>query len=49
MDKDLKNFRNGRSDILVATPGRLLDHIENYGLGARLAGVRYVVLDEADR
>ena len=34
-------------DILVATPGRLLDHL---GTGAlRLTGVRTVVLDEADQ
>ena len=35
------------SDIIVATPGRLLDHI---GRGtARLDEVKYLVLDEADR
>ena len=34
-------------DILVATPGRLLDHL---GQGTcRLDGVKYLVLDEADR
>ncbi|HEY5296300.1 MAG TPA: DEAD/DEAH box helicase [Verrucomicrobiae bacterium] len=34
-------------DILVATPGRLLDHIEK---GAcRLDAIKYLVLDEADR
>jgi len=49
MDKDLKALRARRADILVATPGRLLDHIENHGLGERLKGVRWVVLDEADR
>lgn len=37
-------------DILVATPGRLLDHISNTpGVAARLGGVRVLVLDEADR
>jgi ATP-dependent RNA helicase RhlE len=39
-------FRAG-SDILVATPGRLLDHLQ-YGY-ARLDGVEVLVLDEADR
>ncbi len=39
-------FRNG-VDVLVATPGRLLDHLRNKY--ARLTGIDYLVLDEADR
>jgi ATP-dependent RNA helicase RhlE len=39
-------FRSG-VDVLVATPGRLLDHTSRpYG---KLAGIEYLVLDEADR
>jgi ATP-dependent RNA helicase RhlE len=34
-------------EVLIATPGRLLDHIEARNVS--LARVRYVVLDEADR
>ncbi len=41
-----KAFRQG-VDIIVATPGRLLDHFQ-YGY-ARLSGLEYLVLDEADR
>jgi ATP-dependent RNA helicase RhlE len=39
-------FRSG-VDVLVATPGRLLDHFRMPY--AKLAGVEYLVLDEADR
>jgi ATP-dependent RNA helicase RhlE len=39
-------FRNG-VDVLVATPGRLLDHFQ-YPY-AKLAGLEVLVLDEADR
>lgn len=39
-------FRKG-VDVLIATPGRLLDHFQ-YPY-ARLGGIEYVVLDEADR
>src|SRR5206468_10744910 len=39
-------FRSG-VDILVATPGRLLDHLSRPY--AHLDGLEYLVLDEADR
>src|SRR5215213_10675279 len=39
-------FRSG-VDVLVATPGRLLDHFRSPY--AKLPGVEYLVLDEADR
>lgn len=39
-------FRSG-ADVLIATPGRLLDHFRfPY---AKLSGLQYLVLDEADR
>lgn len=37
----------GRVDILVATPGRLLDHLQQRTLD--LSGIEILVLDEADR
>jgi ATP-dependent RNA helicase DDX27 len=37
-----------RPDIVVATPGRLLDHVLN-SAGVTLEDVEYLVLDEADR
>ncbi len=33
--------------FIVATPGRLIDHVENHGLS--LAGISSLVLDEADK
>src|SRR4029077_231169 len=39
-------FRSG-VDVIVATPGRLLDHFRQPY--ARLPGIEYLVLDEADR
>jgi ATP-dependent RNA helicase RhlE len=35
------------ADVIIATPGRLLDHLERGS--CRLDGVKYLVLDEADR
>jgi ATP-dependent RNA helicase RhlE len=46
MEPQEQAFRRG-ADVLVATPGRLLDHLRfPY---ARLAGLEVAVLDEADR
>ena len=42
----IEALRNG-AEILVACPGRLLDHIEHRH--AKLAGIESLVLDEADR
>jgi ATP-dependent RNA helicase RhlE len=41
-----RSFRKG-ADIIVATPGRLLDHFQ-YDYAA-LSGLKFLVLDEADR
>jgi ATP-dependent RNA helicase RhlE len=46
MEPQEKAFRRG-VDILVATPGRLLDHFQ-YSY-AKLSGIEVLVLDEADR
>ncbi|XP_078176814.1 DEAD-box ATP-dependent RNA helicase 31-like isoform X2 [Carex rostrata] len=45
-----KRMQSNPCQILVATPGRLRDHIENTpGFATRLRGVKVLVLDEADR
>ena len=44
--KQVDALKNG-VDIIVATPGRLLDHIQQGA--AKLGNIDFVVLDEADR
>ncbi|KAL2544095.1 putative DEAD-box ATP-dependent RNA helicase 48 [Forsythia ovata] len=46
---DQKHLESDPCQIIVATPGRLLDHIENKsGLSVRLMGLKMLILDEAD-
>nr|GMD32259.1 probable DEAD-box ATP-dependent RNA helicase 48 [Ipomoea batatas]GMD39461.1 probable DEAD-box ATP-dependent RNA helicase 48 [Ipomoea batatas] len=46
---DQKRLESDPSQIIVATPGRLLDHIENKsGFSTRLMGLKMLILDEAD-
>jgi len=47
--KDYKKFEAG-VDVLVATPGRLQDHLDNTPLfSQRLAGITVLIFDEADQ
>ncbi|KAK1753266.1 P-loop containing nucleoside triphosphate hydrolase protein [Echria macrotheca] len=45
----LKDFLKRDCDILVATPGRLIDILEMDEVRAKFARLRCVILDEADR
>ncbi|MAE49210.1 hypothetical protein CMI48_00110 [Candidatus Pacearchaeota archaeon] len=45
MEKQIRALK--RTDVVVATPGRLLDHMERGTVD--LSGVRFLVLDEVDR
>ena len=48
MAKDRRAL-SGQVDLLVATPGRLWDHMQNERLSPRLAGLQTLILDEGDR
>ncbi len=45
MDPQIRNIRN--ADIVVGTPGRLLDHLKRRTIN--LSKIKFLVLDEADR
>ena len=47
--RDEERLRQRIPDILVATPGRLNDHLTNGGLASAMSELRVLVLDEADR
>ncbi|KAI4377872.1 hypothetical protein MLD38_015435 [Melastoma candidum] len=47
---DQKRLESDLSQIIVATPGRLLDHVENKSsISSRLMGLKMLIVDEADR
>ncbi|WVR08321.1 hypothetical protein IAU60_005374 [Kwoniella sp. DSM 27419] len=50
MKSEERNLATKRCDVLVATPGRLLDHLTNTaGMADKFAALQVYVLDEADR
>uniref|UniRef100_A0A0E0JL87 ATP-dependent RNA helicase n=1 Tax=Oryza punctata TaxID=4537 RepID=A0A0E0JL87_ORYPU len=50
LTQEQRSMQANPCQILVATPGRLKDHVENTpGFSTRLKGVKVLVLDEADR
>jgi len=46
--KQQEQMLRQRPDIIVATPGRLIDHLQN-APGFHLQHIEILVLDEADR
>ena len=50
INSDKRNLKSGPVTVLVATPGRIIDLIENFPeMVPMLAGLRVVIMDEADR
>lgn len=48
-DSEAKRMANKVPNVLVATPGRLVDHLQNYGADKYMSNIDTFVLDEADR
>ncbi|KLT41911.1 DEAD-domain-containing protein [Cutaneotrichosporon oleaginosum] len=46
---DIRDLRSKRADVLIATPGRLVDLLENADMKPRFGRLATLVLDEADR
>ncbi|KAK3161301.1 hypothetical protein QOZ80_1BG0075390 [Eleusine coracana subsp. coracana] len=50
LPQEQRSMQANPCQILIATPGRLKDHLENTpGFSTRIKGVKVLVLDEADR
>eukprot|EP00752_Nemacystus_decipiens_P004212 g3849.t1 len=49
VNRDLNQLNSGAPDILVATPGRLLDLLENHGLARDMKSLDSLIFDEADQ
>ena len=47
-NKDVRSL-SGTTPIVVATPGRLLDHLQNGGLAERMTRLDTLIFDEADQ
>ena len=48
-DSEAKKMARNIPNVLVATPGRLVDHLQNYGASKYMSHIDTFVLDEADR
>lgn len=48
-DSEARKMARNIPNILVATPGRLVDHLQNHGASKFVSQIDTFVLDEADR
>ena len=47
---DKKRLGGGMVDMLIATPGRLIDHLDNtHGMADRCSRLSVLIMDEADQ
>lgn len=49
MDSEAKRMARAVPNVLVATPGRLVDHLQNGGAAQYMSQLDTFILDEADR
>jgi len=47
-EKHLREFLNGKPTVLVATPGRLNDYLQDDNIARKFTNLRTLILDEAD-
>ena len=50
INKDINRMKNKKVDLLIATPGRLNDHLANTpGFASRCKDIKVLIMDEADQ
>ncbi len=49
MNRDVGLLTKHTPNVLVATPGRMVDLLQSHGLAAQLTDIQCLILDEADR
>lgn len=49
LNTDINKMKRTPPHILVATPGRLVDHLQNQGASQYMSNLDTLVFDEADR
>lgn len=49
VNRDVNSLNKNTPNVLVATPGRMVDLLQSHGLAGQLVDIQCLILDEADR
>ena len=49
VNRDVKLLAERTPNVLVGTPGRMVDLLESHGLAQQLTSIQCLIFDEADR
>ena len=49
VNRDVGSLNKNTPNVLVATPGRMVDLLQSHGLAGQLVDIQCLILDEADR